>query len=158
MGTELTNHRPASLPLLREQVGHWLTGKPLEWYPRPIGEAQREPLLNLIACLTARTTKASRDEIAAILTRLANHFRNERTAAEWKMLIEDYVHDLSRFSGAHVAEAIAEYRRSKPYFPKIAELYEICERMEFIEGEELRRAKVLTGQAEPYAWEIRKKS
>ena len=113
--------------------------------------------MNLIVCLGARRTKATADEISIALTRLANHFRNDRSPSEWKMLIEDYTHDLSQFSGAHVVEAIAEYRRTKPYFPKVSEIFEICERMAFLEGEDLRRAKVLVGLEKPCPWEKPKK-
>ena len=79
----------------------------------------------------------------APLARLANHFRNERNAAEWQMLFEDYLSDLKEFSAADIEQAVIDHRRAKPFFPKIAELVELAETHKTLREFGLKRVRKL---------------
>jgi hypothetical protein len=152
--------RVVSLPSLREPVAflirsreHSAPGTLGEWYPRTVPETATAGLARLIECLAARSTPATVDAITTILARRAVHFKNERTSAEWRLLFEDYCADLAEFSADHIAEAVRDQRREKPYFPKVSELVARCNALRAVEGEEARRARVLLGIEAPYFWE-----
>jgi hypothetical protein len=103
--------------------------------------------------MEARQAPASRVTVIAALARLANHFRTDRPADAWQMLFEDYAHDLEGISEAHLAEVIRDYRTSKPYFPKVADLVELWNKLRGPESEQARRARVLLGREAPKPWE-----
>ena len=82
---------------------------------------------------------AVKPRVIALLARLANHFKNDRSAEEWRMLFDDYFEDLKEFSDGDIEEAITKHRRDKKWFPKIAELREHCHASQTIRHENLKR-------------------
>lgn len=106
------------------------------------------PLSELISALEARGRPASKADIIIPLTRLANHWKSDRTPAEWRMLFEDYVLDLQDFSAGDVEDAIHEHRRTEKFFPRISELIAKCTQYRGQREWQLIRAKELRAHAE----------
>lgn len=96
--------------------------------------------------LESRLVPGTKQTIIGALARLANHSKSERSAAEWKMLFEDYCQDLGEFSDAHVQQAVVDHRRSSNWFPKIAELRERCSELRGLDAARLRRCEQQFGK------------
>src|SRR5215472_7225502 len=123
----------ASLPSLPEHGLQLTSGLTVSSTVAEVGwgrlptAADRPRLARLLGILEARSRVVTRTDIIMPLTRLANHFRNERSVAEWQMLFEDYCLDLGEFSVGDIQQAIIDHRRTKPFFPKISELVELAQ-------------------------------
>lgn len=76
--------------------------------------------------LVARMAPCAPDALIVMLTRLSNHFKNERSPQEWQILFRDYLDDLAEYSEEAIAQALTEHRRNKKWFPKVAELRAAC--------------------------------
>lgn len=70
------------------------------------------------------TQSDRRREISAILARLSLHYwRPDFTEAQFKLLLEDYIFDLSGYTPTEVHNACAAYRRKESqFFPKPGEI------------------------------------
>jgi len=71
----------------------------------------------------------SRDRIKALLGRLALHLPPTRmTAAQFSLLIEDYLDDLARYPVGAIEDACNDWRKhGTPHFPKISDLIRLIE-------------------------------
>ncbi len=72
---------------------------------------ERDAMVGTLAALDVALSPGNRAVCIAELTRLAVHRGKERSAEEWRMILEDYAEDLAEFSDVHVHEAIVEHRR-----------------------------------------------
>lgn len=70
------------------------------------------------------TQSDRRKEISAILARMSLHYwRPDFTEAQFKLVLEDYIFDLSGFTPTEVQTACAAYRRKDAqFFPKSGEI------------------------------------
>lgn len=107
----------------------------------PLTDAERDALTDTRDGLEAMLFPGNRAVLIALLARLANHRPKERSAAEWRMLFEDYAEDLAPFSDAHVSEAIREHRQSNNWFPTINELRTRC--LELVQRDQFRLERCL---------------
>lgn len=74
---------------------------------------------------TSQPTISPRKQIAAILARLSLHYwRPDYSPEQARLLMEDYLSDLSGYSPAQVERACAEYRQNpaNKFFPHSGEL------------------------------------
>lgn len=146
-----------------------LTPSPMEWRPPPqltaehlvegsrnrrwlaiqLKANERPAMQTAYQAIEARLVPAEPQRIIALLMRLANHFRKDRTAAEWTALAHDYVEDLCEFSEPHIAEAVRRHRRERSWFPKVAELRETLVQLAAHDRLMHHRARVLLGQEKP---------
>lgn len=66
---------------------------------------------------------ASRNEIVALITRLAAHFPvSDRSEAQWRIVIEDYAEDLAEYPSDILRAAVTQYRREGKWWPKVSEI------------------------------------
>ena len=74
------------------------------------------------------SAKRRRNSLLTLLMTLQLHFGTEdKTKAEWKIILESYVSALSRWPVGVVSEACSRYLLCGKFFPKIADLVEIIE-------------------------------
>lgn len=93
----------------------------------------------------------SLDELGIVLGRLLAHYHTpERGEASYRMLFEDYLDDLSEFPLAVVGEAARQWRRTKVFWPKVAELRELCDRIYTRELDRLARMAFLAWCADRF--------
>ena len=124
-----------------------------QWVARELQPGERIAVEHALIEIEQRFKPIARDALRALWARLANHFRNERTPQEIRVLFDDYATDLSEFSEAHVDEAMQEHRRTKTWFPKIAELRALAAVFAARDRVLRHRARVLLGLEEPSSWE-----
>lgn len=113
--------------------------KTLEFIPPT--DAERDILSRYAEELSNQLIPASRKFTIAILAKLANHWKNDRSPQEWKMLFEDYCDDLSEFSEVHIEQAIRDHRRTSQWFPAISQIRIRCEELQ--ELTKIRRTRCL---------------
>lgn len=70
----------------------------------------------------AALSPANRRAVLAALARMAVHFPDSRSAAEWKILHEDYADALAEMPVDILAEAIRLYLLRGRFYPKLAEI------------------------------------
>jgi hypothetical protein len=68
-------------------------------------------------------------------------------------MFDDWAEDLAPYSEAHVAEVCREWRKTKTYFPKIAEFVSLLDAKLTLETQLRHRARVLLQLDEPRPWE-----
>jgi hypothetical protein len=114
--------------------------------------AEVVPLLpRAIADLVRALRPAARDDLAVVLGRLLAHFYSaDRAEASYRLLFEDYLHDLGEFPLAVVEEAAREWRQTKVFWPKVAELLALCRRIHERELDRLARLRFLAWAAERF--------
>jgi hypothetical protein len=64
-----------------------------------------------------------------LLARYSNHFRSDRSEADWTALFKDYVGLLSDLQYELIEKALLNLWRTKNWFPKVAEIREEVERL-----------------------------
>lgn len=119
----------------------------------PPTEAERADLTAVVGNLEARLTPAPRGVCTALL-RVLSHMpvqRGTRAGADsWDQFFLQAEFDLKGFSVSHLSEAVSEHRRTAKFFPTIAELLAICDRLRETDTCRLRRAKLsLNGPQAP---------
>lgn len=70
----------------------------------------------------AHSKASSPEEVLKLLTRLSNHFRSERSEAEWRDLLIDYAGLLSDLPPDITLRAINNLGRTLRWFPKASEI------------------------------------
>lgn len=119
----------------------------------PPTEAERADLAAVVLNLEARLTPAPRGVCTALL-RVLSHMpvqRGTRAGADsWDQFFLQAEFDLKGFSVSHLSEAVHEHRRTAKFFPTIAELLAICDRLRETDTCRLRRARLaLNGPQAP---------
>ena len=95
----------------------------------PLTSEEHALLTQYHGALVAATRPCNPKTLTAQLARRANHYKNERSDREWKMLFEDFQADLGEFSDEEIYAAFTEHRRTVTFFPKVAEIRNICLRV-----------------------------
>lgn len=89
-----------------------------ETMPAEIRAALPEQMERYRAALVPATKRTT----LAMLARLAVHFPDQRSAAEWKIIHEDYADALADVPPDIIAEAVRLYLLRGRFYPKLAEL------------------------------------
>ena|ERR1051326_5141164 len=123
------------------------------WKIQTITQQERTSLQLAERNLSRRHSVFSAEYIVHQLAIVGNQFKSERTPAEWEMLYADYAANLQEFPCAIFHDVNAHHRRSKTWFPKLADLVQGCIAQLAKEREDLRRIRVLLGREEPRVFE-----
>lgn len=156
----LTQVRATDFPVLfsREPLARLLDAEgPVRlgkgWKVRPITDQEAQLLRAAQGNLERRLAVRSDEYIIAQLSVVANQFKSERTTAEWNLLYDDYANHLQEFPCAIFHGVLAQHRRTKTWFPKLAELVEGCTAELGREREDHRRIRTLLGIEQPLSFE-----
>jgi len=123
------------------------------WVSRELNPGEGIAVQQALVAIEARLAPASSDTIIQEIAHLMVHDHTKRSAEEVDVILSDYAQDLAEFSEAHVREAAREHRRTKNWFPKIAELRALALDLHIADRVMRHRARVLLGLEEPASWE-----
>lgn len=136
-------HLRASLP--PSKLAKLVAGERDEWCP-PASvppDAARDLVRQIIRREEAQRPATER-EIAVVLGRLSIHFSTpDRPEEIHRFAAEDWLDDLVEYPLAVLNEAATEWRRSKPWAPKISEMRALCDGIVGRRRTELLRVRYL---------------
>lgn len=124
-----------------------------QWTMRELQAGEALAVQRALLVIEERMKPVTRHALRAHFARLANHFRNERSPEQIAVLFDDYAADLEPFSEAHIEEAMREHRRTKTWFPKVAEIRATALKLQGHDRVLRHRARVLLGLEEAKSWE-----
>ncbi|MGB8602442.1 MAG: hypothetical protein WCD42_09630, partial [Rhizomicrobium sp.] len=118
----------------------------------PPTEDERTALTAVVRNLEARLVPAPRGVCTAVLRGLSHMpvQRGTRDGADsWGNFFLQAECDLKGFSVSHLCEAVDEHRRTAKFYPTIADLWPICERLREGDACRLRRANLALNGPQP---------
>lgn len=76
--------------------------------------------------------------------------RQKGAVEDWASFFRQAEFDLGGYSASHLQEALAEYRRTETFYPTIAAIVKICDRIRSYDEFRLKRALIsLNGEEKP---------
>lgn len=123
------------------------------WVARALVPGEAVAIEQALIVIEDRLVPISQPRLFEQLARLAIHFQQKRSDTELESLFTDFAEDLAEYSEPHVLEALRDWRRSKNFFPKVAELVETLDGKKHYEERLRHRARVLLGLEAPKFWE-----
>lgn len=119
------------------------------WQVATLTETEQTAVVAVLAQFDEILRPATPDQIHDEMLTLVNHFRNDRTDSQWRLLGRDFIEDLAEFSVCHIRAVVREMRRTKSWFPKVADMRALLIPMKLRAEENRRRARVLLGLSPP---------
>lgn len=117
----------------RSPLDGWRNGRSkidgVYFEPNWLAPAEIDAARAVLPSFEAACKPAANDEIIYLLTRLAAHYSSQhadRSASQWQVVFADYADDLSHLPADIMRDAIATWRRTEKWWPKVSELIAIA--------------------------------
>lgn len=145
--------RPVALPSVLVETQHLDGWRNPQWVARNLEAGDVVVVEQSLIHLDVRLQRAPEGVTLALVTRLLNNWKNDRTDEEKDWQFDDWADDLEQFSEAHLKIACATWRREQSFPPKIADIRALCMIERGRDHEMHRRCRVLLGLEAPRTWE-----
>jgi hypothetical protein len=116
---------------------------------KPLPENMEAQLPTIYSTLESGLRPTGKEALAIELGRLGLHCRPpDHSQSQLKILMEDYIEDLSEFPLDLIQDACKEWRRNEKWWPKISELREIITKLHSERKNALFRANSIINSLE----------